>query len=89
MSQLTPFVRAFRALAKFAKAEAEEKRSRSLAIAPRKEDYRHADYVAAVVFDGFWTLFENAATDLEQQIARDLARTGPLDVTQAETGASD
>jgi hypothetical protein len=77
MSQLQPFVRAFRALANTAAKEADAR----TAEAARFTDKGNGDAAvvslgASLVMGSLWSALNAAATDLEQQIARDLARTG-------------
>lgn len=74
MSQLSPFVRAFRSLAKALHAEAERARFDSK---ERGEDAQRLGLGLALGLSYAAGAFKSAAFDLEQQIAADLSRTGP------------
>lgn len=75
MSQLSPFVRALRALAGSLMAEAHGSQSEGGRFHGETEDEaRVGRYTLNRIAAGL----NGTATDLEQQIARDLARTGPL-----------
>lgn len=77
MSQLMPFVRAFRALAQAvdhaARRAIEEGKQES---ADGFESSAQISLTAAQTLNELGTALAEAATDLEQQIARDLGRTG-------------
>lgn len=74
MSQLSPFVRAFRALADSCVETSKEARSDSTERGNRWASTGGLQLTLAFGYLG--SMFDRAATDLEQQIARDLARPG-------------
>lgn len=75
MSQLQPFIRAFRALAEASKVEATQRNHEAEAFLGAR-DFVNAKVPlnAALVMDSLWSALNAAATALEQQIATDLAR---------------
>lgn len=90
MSQLSPFVRAFRALAKSSGRTARQVKADTEAHSTTDEG-RQFGTKLTLAFGYLSEALEHAATDLEQQIAADAARfqRQPVDVTQRESGASD
>lgn len=88
MSALSPFVRAFRALAGSLMAEAYGSQSEGGRFDGETEDEaRVGRYTLNRIAAGL----NGAATDLEQQIAADMARLNrqPPDASQRETGAAE
>jgi len=77
MSQLSPFVRAFRALAASC-VETSKKVSKDSVERATSERAEQFGLELALLFGYFGSTFARAATDLEQQIARDLTRVGPM-----------
>jgi hypothetical protein len=74
MSQLSPFVRAFRSLSVSFAKQAELALAESRTLENDSEQRAAAD--RKDLLDAIGDAFQFAATDLEQQIARDLGRTG-------------
>jgi hypothetical protein len=75
MSQLSPFVRAFRILGGRLHMEAEKRYPREGRVEPpRNPEYENE--TVALVLGSLAQVFDATATDLEQQIAADLSRTG-------------
>ena len=74
MSQLSPFVRAFRALARSFEQQADNARPQEGEVLSAED--RAIALTTAIVMTRTANAYAIAATDLEQQIARDLANIG-------------
>lgn len=79
MSQLSPFVRAFRALAVAFEHQADNCRPKTDEVLT--PEARQRDLGATIILTRTANAFGQAATDLEQQIAADCARPGQSEVT--------
>lgn len=81
MSQLMPFVRAFRTLGGFMHKEAEKRFPREGRVEPPR-DPSYENETVALVLGSLAQVLDETATDLEQQIASDLARTNVREQTK-------